>query len=103
MRHLLLCCLLALCASAPMAAPVEANSATQAQLESVTGIGPALAQRMLDARQHGPFVDWRDLITRVAGLGPASAARLSAAGLTVNGAPFAPTDASIPARRNPRH
>jgi competence protein ComEA len=98
MRHLLLACLLALCASASRTAPAEVNSATQAQLESVSGIGPALAQRVLDARAHAPFADWRDLIARVTGLGSASAARLSAAGLTVNGASFAPTDAPAPKR-----
>jgi competence protein ComEA len=98
MTRLPFACLLALCSTALLAAPAEVNSATQAQLESVTGIGPALAQRVLDARTHGPFADWRDLIARVAGLGPASAARLSAAGLTVNGAPFEPTEARQPAR-----
>jgi competence protein ComEA len=92
MKRLLFACLLALCAGASFAAPAEVNSATQAQLESVTGIGPALAQRVLDARAHGRFTDWRDLMARVAGLGPASAAKLSAAGLTVNGTPFEPAD-----------
>jgi competence protein ComEA len=98
MKRLLSACLLALCTIALTAAPAEVNSATQAQLESVTGIGPALAQRVLDARAHGPFADWRDLIARVAGLGPASAAKLSAAGLTVNGAPFEPAEAPKRAR-----
>lgn len=93
MRRLLLSGLLALCATALVAAPAEVNTATQAQLESVTGIGPALAQRVLAARAHGPFTDWRDLISRVSGLGVVSAAKLSAAGLTVNGAAFEPAAA----------
>ena len=98
MRHLLLACLLALGATALMAAPAEVNTATQAQLESVSGIGPALAQRVLDARVHGSFADWRDLIARVSGLGAASAMKLSGAGLTVNGAAFEPRAArAVPA------
>jgi competence protein ComEA len=87
LTRLLLPPLLALCAAAH-AAPAEVNSATRAQLESVIGIGPALAQRMLDARERGPFKDWRDLMARVAGVGPASAAKLSEAGLTVDGAAY---------------
>jgi competence protein ComEA len=94
--------LLGISVIASHAAPAEANTATQAQLESVTGLGPALAQRLLDARQQGPFNDWRDLLARVTGLGPASAARLSAAGLTVNGEAFtASTTAKPPRKRQP--
>jgi competence protein ComEA len=61
---------------------VELNTATRAQLESVPGIGPQLAERLLAAR---PFADWPDLLRRVKGLGRASALRLSAQGLRVNG------------------
>lgn len=64
---------------------VEANTATRAELESLPGLGPALAQRLLDAR---PFRDWADLLRRVPGIKAASARRLSAAGLRVAGAPY---------------
>jgi competence protein ComEA len=72
-------------ASAAAIAMVDVNLANRAQLEAVRGVGTELAERILIARQQGPFEDWADLIARVPGLGPASAARLSAAGLTVGG------------------
>ncbi|WP_159915588.1 helix-hairpin-helix domain-containing protein [Pantoea sp. 18069] len=66
-------------------AGVEANHATQSELDTVKGIGPALSQRIVSQRQKAAFVDWADLINRVHGIGNASAAKLSAEGLTVNG------------------
>lgn len=79
---------LALCSLA-WAAP-DVNQASQAELESLPGIGPAASGRILEERQKRPFKDWADLIGRVKGLGPASAARLSAAGLTVEGMGYPP-------------
>ena len=67
--------------------PLEANTATRAELESLPGLGPALVQRLLAAR---PFADWADLLKRVQGLGAASARKLSAAGLRVAGAAYPP-------------
>jgi len=64
---------------------VEANTATRARLESLPGVGPALAQRLLDAR---PFKDWPDLMRRVPGVKAATARKLSGAGLRVNGQPY---------------
>lgn len=69
---------------------IEANTAAQAELESLKGIGPDLSQRILDERQRAPFKDWSDLMSRVAGLRKASAQRLSRQGLVVNGEPFKP-------------
>lgn len=66
-------------------AEVEANTATRAELESLPGLGPALAQRLLAAR---PFKDWADLTRRVPGIKAATAKKLSAAGLRVAGAPY---------------
>ena len=68
--------------SAPV---VELNEASRARLESVAGIGPALALALVQARDDGPFADWADVIARVKGVGPASARRLSAHGLRVRG------------------
>lgn len=82
------CAALALLALGARAAPADANTATQAELEQITGIGPAVAARILDERRKRPFDDWRDLMGRVGGIGEGSAAKLSAAGLTVNGAGF---------------
>jgi len=84
-RAAILC--LVLSASAAACA-VDVNGANRAQLEAVRGVGTELADRILVARERGPFKDWADLIARVAGLGAASAARLSAAGLTVGNEPY---------------
>ena len=67
---------------------LEVNTATQAELEQMKGIGTALSQRLVDARAEHPFDDWADLIRRVPGLRAASASKLSAAGLTVQGKPY---------------
>ncbi|MFO1326048.1 MAG: helix-hairpin-helix domain-containing protein [Rubrivivax sp.] len=64
-------------------AAVDANRASQAELESVKGIGPGLSTKILAARQSGAFKDWGDLVERVSGIGPGNAARFSQAGLTV--------------------
>ncbi|WP_280152418.1 DUF655 domain-containing protein [Piscinibacter sp. XHJ-5] len=69
-------------------AAVDINKATQAELEAVKGIGPAAATKILAERQKGTFKDWGDVMQRVGGIKEAKAARLSEAGLTVNGAPF---------------
>ena len=69
-------------------AAVDANQATQAELESIRGIGPSLCVKILDARRDGAFKDWQDMISRVAGIGERNAAKFSTEGLTVNGAPF---------------
>ena len=71
-------------------AAVDVNKATQAELETVKGIGPNVSTRILDERKKGSFKDWSDVVTRVKGVGPANATRFSADGLTVNGAGFKP-------------
>lgn len=70
-------------------ATVEANKASQAELETVKGIGPGLSGKILDGRKAGAFKDWTDLVDRVGGVGPGNAARFSQAGLTVNNAAYA--------------
>ena len=69
-------------------AGVEVNTATAAELDSVQGIGPSLSTKILKARGNGVFLDWDDLRARVKGLGSRNAGRLSAKGLTVDGAAF---------------
>lgn len=69
----------------------EANQATEAELDSIKGLGPASTARILQARAQSPFKDWDDFLRRVKGFKGSSAARLSEAGLTVNGQPFEAT------------
>jgi competence protein ComEA len=69
-------------------AAVDANKASQAELESVKGVGPALSAKIIDARKAGAFASWADLVDRVSGVGPSSASRLASNGLTVNGQGF---------------
>ena len=73
-----------LCAAAAFAA-VDVNTATEAELDGIKGIGPGLSSRILSERQSAPFADWSDFIGRVGGVGPKSAAAFSKDGLTVNG------------------
>jgi competence protein ComEA len=74
----------------------EANQATEAELDSVKGLGPASTARILQAREQAPFKDWADFLHRVKGFKAATAARLSDAGLTVNGAAFEPSAKAKP-------
>ena len=71
---------------------LEINTATEAELDSVKGLGPSQTARILQARANGPFTDWTDLMVRVRGIRPASASKLSAQGLTVQGAAFVHAD-----------
>lgn len=66
-------------------AATDVNQASEAELDGLKGIGPALSGKILEARQQGPFTSWQDLMQRVKGIQPKSAARLSEAGLSVNG------------------
>jgi competence protein ComEA len=84
-------------------AAVEINTADQAALDGVAGIGPATSKAMLDERKKGGnFKDWADLEARVKGVGEKNSVKLSAAGLVVNGqsreATGAPAKAGKPAR-----
>lgn len=49
--------------------PINLNTASQAELESLPGVGPKLAERLIQARQRQPFTSVSDL-DRVAGVGP---------------------------------
>ncbi|HUG24683.1 ComEA family DNA-binding protein [Piscinibacter sp.] len=86
-------------------ATVDVNKASQTELEAVQGIGPAVATKIVKERSKGSFKDWSDVMDRVAGIKGAKAAKLSAAGLTVNGAAYdgsaapAPKKSAKPAKK----
>ncbi|MDX6726350.1 MAG: competence protein ComEA [Baekduia sp.] len=57
-------------AAGPPAAPVNLNSATAEQLDTLDGVGPATAQKILEYRaQHGGFRSVDDL-AQISGIGP---------------------------------
>ena len=66
-------------------AAVDVNTATEAELDGIKGIGPGLSGRILEERKSAPFKDWADFIGRVGGVGNKSAVNFSKEGLTVNG------------------
>jgi len=72
----------------PASAAVDANAASQAELETVKGIGPGLSGKIIDARKSAPFKSWQDLVDRVGGVGPGNATKFSQAGLTVGGGTY---------------
>jgi len=58
-------------------APIDINRATLDDLITLPGIGPALAQRIIDYRiEHGPFRSVEEL-ERVSGIGPQTVSGLS--------------------------
>jgi competence protein ComEA len=66
-------------AGAATSGPVDLNTATLEQLEALPGVGPVLAQRILDWRtQHGSFTSVEQL-DEVSGIGPAKFAQLRGA------------------------
>jgi competence protein ComEA len=100
-KRLAFAVLLALCGACsafaqPQLTDVEVNLATLAEIEQVKGVGTLLAANILQARDKGTFKDWGDFAGRVKGIGTRNAARLSAQGLRVNGAPFGAARAELP-------
>jgi competence protein ComEA len=67
---------------------LDINTATEAQLDGLRGLGPSSTARILQARAAGSFTSWGDLMARVKGIKPATAAKLSAQGATVQGQPY---------------
>lgn len=82
MKNLLLA-VLAFLLSVNLAWAVDANTATQAELETVRGIGPSIAARIVEERRKGPYKDLADLEARVKGVGETSIRKMAESGLTV--------------------
>lgn len=93
MKQRIIALLLSLSAATAFAA-VDVNKASEADLDSIKGIGPGTSAKIIEQRKSAPFKSWGDLMTRVSGIGARRAASLSEQGLTVNGEAFKPAGAA---------
>jgi phosphatidylserine/phosphatidylglycerophosphate/cardiolipin synthase-like enzyme len=63
--------------TSPESAVINLNTSTQAELETLPGIGPKLAQRIIATRQQQLFTSLDDFEQRVSGIGPSVRAQLA--------------------------
>jgi competence protein ComEA len=56
----------------PIRLQIDPNTAPQGALEAFPRIGPALARRIIEAREVSPILDADDLDRRIRGVGPAT-------------------------------
>jgi len=62
---------------------LDLNQASSDELQSISGVGPKMAQRIVKERARGPFQSLEHLAERVSGVGVKRIERFKAAGLTV--------------------
>ena len=62
---------------------LDANTASIDELQTIRGIGPATAARIVEARRQEPFRDLDDLRERVRGIGEKNLRKMHDAGLAV--------------------
>jgi competence protein ComEA len=67
---------------------LDLNTATEAELDSLAGFGPAFTARVMQARTERSFTDWRDFMRRVKGVKESTALRLSRQGARIQHMPF---------------
>ena len=85
MKKLLLALMAFFAALGIAMAAVDVNTASQAELETIKGIGPAISAKIIEERKKGSFKDANDLQERVKGIGEASVKKMVDAGLVVGG------------------
>lgn len=81
---------------------LDLNTASSEALQSLRGVGPRMAERILLERERSPFVSLEDLASRVRGVGPATLDKLRSQGLTVGESRHRPVSSSIPERPQSR-
>jgi competence protein ComEA len=92
LKKLLMLCFAFMLSIGAAFAAVDVNTADQAALESVKGLGPVKSKAIIDERaKNGPFKDADDLATRVKGLGTKSVSNLEQNGLTIGGSSLPPS------------
>lgn len=85
-------------AAALVSARIDLNTATRAEFESLPGIGPTLARRIIDHRgTRGPFRTVEEL-DRVSGIGPVTMERLRPF-VTVSGENGSEVQSPVPSSR----
>jgi len=84
-----------------LAAALDINKASEAELDSIKGIGPGTSSKILAERKKAPFKDWPDFINRVKGIGETKANHFSAEGVTVNGVLFKPANGTPVVKKSP--
>jgi len=78
MKRIIITGLFALALSCSAYAAIDINTASQTELETLSGIGPSKARAIINYRkQHGGFKSAEE-ITKVDGIGPGTLKRLSA-------------------------
>ena len=82
-KSLAFCAMLTISALS-VASPINVNTATQSELESIKGIGPTKAKTIIAERlDGGHFQDANDLQKRVRGIGMKSVEKMVSNGLTI--------------------
>jgi competence protein ComEA len=66
---------------------MDLNQATRAEIEAVRGVGVELTDRLLAAREQGPFQDWGEARKRVKGLGKRALMGFAEAGFHIRNQP----------------
>lgn len=102
LRSTLLSTLLACLAPESALAAVNANTASPDELRTVRGIGPSIAQRIVDERRRGAYSSLDDLQARVRGVGEASVRKMAAGGLVVGAAGGVGAAGATPVAARPR-
>ena len=79
-------------------AAVDINSANQAELDKIKGVGPVKAKAIMEERKkNGPFKNLDDVATRVKGIGEKTVAGWKKSGdVTIGGAAAAKPAAASP-------
>jgi competence protein ComEA len=67
----------------PQAWALDLNQASADALQSIAGLGPKMAQRIVNERGRGPFESLEHLAERVSGVGIKRIESFKAAGLTI--------------------